>query len=66
MPVPEGEDKWVDTPDEEMQVAGHGIMVVRKSLNGQVREMLFSNTAYISTSKFTLISANKLKREGFI
>ena len=62
----EKSDKWVDTLDREIQVVGYGIMVIKESLHGQMRELFFSNTAYIPSFKVTLISANKLKSEGFI
>ena len=42
------------------------VMMIKKSLHGQIKKMNFSNTAYIFFLKFTLISINKLKRERFI
>ena len=64
--VSENEEKLIDTFDEEMQVVEYEIMMVKKSLHGQIKEMIFSNIAYIFVSKFTLISTNKFKRKRFI
>ena len=41
---------WVDTPDGEMEIHGHGIMSVNGLLNGQKRELFFEGIAYIPDS----------------
>jgi hypothetical protein len=65
IPVTIDSEMWVDTPDGAMLVLGHGTMRVKGLLNGQPRELLFENTAYIPDSNVTLVSANKLKNKGF-
>ena len=44
VPVPEGENKRVHTPDGEMQVVGHEAMVVKGSLHGQIKEIFCYGT----------------------
>ena len=63
--TPTSSDMWVDTPDGEMKIQGHGTMRVNSLLNGQKRELFFEGTAYIPDSSVTLVSANKLKKRGF-
>ena len=64
--MPENEKNWMNIFDEKMQMADHKIMIIKTFLHDQMKELLFSNTAYIFISKFTLISIKKLKRKEFI
>ena len=58
--------KSIDTFDDKMQVVKYEIMIIKNFLHDQMKKLFFSNIAYISFSKFTLILTNKLKRKKFI
>jgi hypothetical protein len=55
----------IKTPDGHMQVEGYGTMRVWGQLKGKKVEMTFKKTAYIPTCSVTLVSQNKLEKEGF-
>lgn len=56
----------IGTPEGGMMlVHGYGTMLVKGTLNGRPRELLFENTAYVPDAEVTLISSNRLKKRGF-
>jgi hypothetical protein len=59
--------EWVDTPNGKMLVEGYGTMLVNGKLGDKKTiKMKFAKTAYISSTNMTLVSLNKLKKEGYV
>jgi hypothetical protein len=58
--------EWVDTPNGKMLVEGYGTMLVNDKLGDKTIKMEFTKTAYISSANMTLVSLNKLKKEGYV
>ena len=63
--TPVNDDVWVDTPDGDLQVVGRGTMLIKGTRYGKPKDLLFENVAYVSNSKVSMISVNKLKKKGF-
>lgn len=62
--IPTSEKQWINTPADDLLMIGHGIMLVKGSLNGKPRDLLFPNIAYVPESDVTLISSNILQDKG--
>jgi hypothetical protein len=59
--------EWVDTPNGKMLVEGYGTMLVNGKLGDKKTiKMEFAKTAYIPSTNMTLVSLNKLKKEGYV
>jgi hypothetical protein len=57
----------VDTPNEAMLIESYGTMLINGKLgNKKTIKMKFAKTAYISSTNMTLVSLNKLKKEGYV
>lgn len=64
--APSTSEVWIGTPNRGMMpVQGYGTMLVKGTLNGKPRDLLFEGTAYVPDADVTLVAANKLKRRGF-
>jgi hypothetical protein len=62
-------NEWVDTPNGAMLVEGYGTMLVNGKLGklgDKTIKMEFAKTAYIPSTNMTLVSLNKLKKEGYV
>jgi hypothetical protein len=59
---------WIDTPNGPMLAEGYGTMRVIGKLGDQDKaiRMDFAKTAWVPTTNMTLVSVNKLKKEGYI
>jgi hypothetical protein len=60
--------EWIDTPNGPMLAEGYGTMRVIGKLGDQDKaiRMDFAKTAWVPTTNMTLVSVNKLKKEGYI
>jgi hypothetical protein len=57
---------WIDTPNGPMLAEGYGTMRVNGKLGDKAIRMDFAKTAWVPTTNMTLVSVNKLKKEGYI
>jgi hypothetical protein len=58
---------WIDTPNGPMLAEGYGTMRVNGKLgDNKAIKMDFAKTAWVPTTNMTLVSVNKLKKEGYI
>jgi hypothetical protein len=57
---------WIDTPNGPMLAEGYGTMRVDGKLGDKAIRMDFAKTAWVPTTNMTLVSVNKLKKEGYI
>jgi hypothetical protein len=58
--------EWIDTPNGRMLAEGYGTMRVNGKLEDKTIKMDFEKTAWVPTTNMTLVSVNKLKKQGFV
>lgn len=63
--IPTSKKEWIIISEGEMLVVGHGTILVKGTLNGKSRNLLFNNTAFVPESDVTLVSSNILPEKGF-
>jgi hypothetical protein len=57
---------WIDISNGPMLAEGYGTMRVNGKLGDKAIRMDFAKTAWVPTTNMTLVSVNKLKKEGYI